>query len=132
MLRLPRFPRTGWTPLLSALALLALLLGQGVSVLHMATASHVVCAEHGEAIEAHDEASAEAGHHGDRHAPGHHAHHECAVLHAWSIAGTPEFAADLFALVLEAPPARLPAVLASRPADIALWRIAPKHSPPHA
>lgn len=132
MLRNPLFPHTRRPRLLSVFVLLALLFGQGVSTLHIATSRHGVCAANGEAIERQDEASAEAGQHGREDAPSHGAHHECVVLHAWSIVGTPAFSTGPSTIVLDAPAEQLPSLLASQPAGIALLRVAPKNSPPNA
>lgn len=137
MFRLLRIPRSPWARLLVAPALVALLLGQTVATLHMATAIHVVCPEHGEAVEATAACDLPAvPEHGDHptepagHEP--HGHHACAVLHAWSLGGPPAMAPEQTPLSLEAPPAPSAPALPSRPALIAPWRIAPKNSPPSA
>ncbi len=113
------------------------------SIEHDATVRHVTCLEHGELIDAAPlspaEASAPAHHHArtvaeqGHGAPGASEHDAHCLLATWSTErSTP---AQHLAQGDAAPPHRdppLPAPSAPRPAAIALYRLAPKLSPPRA
>ena len=127
---------TRWSLLLAALLVLP---GQAAVLLHMGTASHGVCADHGEAVElasgGHDEASAAhapaapgGGHDGP--AEDSHADHHCVALQFWNHSLRPVDAPVLMSI----PPrtageANAPAFDLRGP-RLPTWRLAPKHSPP--
>lgn len=132
-----RNPSALWTRLIATPALLALLLGQTLAALHVASSEHAVCPDHGEAVEApaacHAPSDAEEA--GSASDPAEHdeqAHHTCAVLHAWSLGATTEVASEHSPPRIAPAPSPSPPALGSRPARIAPWRIAPKNSPPSA
>ena len=122
--------------LTSAFAVVVLVLGQLAALAHEASTRHVMCAEHGESIEAVRLASADdgcqqshwVGVDGER--GGDHADCEISrTLHQASIA--PHGPLPALVVIVPAKPAP---IAAPRPVDhrFALYRIAPKTSPPHA
>lgn len=126
-----RGPGAGWLGLLVACAVLA---AQVAGLAHLILERHAVCSEHGEVVHATDpakETQPPAG--GAPRAPqGKHGHEHCAIV----LLGEKRVA-----LVEPAPAAPAPAVLdAPRPSEaprapftrLALYRLAPSHSPPAA
>lgn len=118
-------------PVLSAFAVVALVVGQWIAFAHEASTRHVICAKHGEQLEAailvgadhqcqHKHWVAVEGDGGG--------HTECAVSHARHQTATHSTHALAPALVVEVYGAT--PVVASLHTFAALYRLAPKTSPP--